>query len=102
MFDEIIKIKDVVKELLIQYPETRDNDNLLMLKVWRRQYPGLPNSEFSTFANYLVLNKFKSPESIRRSRQKIQEQNPHLRGKLREQRKKEAEKVRTLIVGVET
>jgi hypothetical protein len=62
-----MRVKDKVERVLSLKPETRDNDKLLMLYVW--QIEGLNLSENQ-------LKKWKevsSPESIRRMRQKMQE-----------------------------
>jgi len=68
----MMRVKDKVARILAQKPETRDNDKLLMLYVW--QIEGLNLSESQ-------LKKWKevsSPESIRRMRQKLQEDGQYL------------------------
>ena len=60
-------IARVVKQVLANYPETRDNDKELLIKTW--EHLGLYLSQGQQ-------DKFKhiaSPETIRRTRQKIQE-----------------------------
>jgi len=67
-----MRTKDKVARVLDQKPEARDNDKLLMLYVW--QIEGLNLSESQ-------LKKWKevsSPESIRRMRQKFQEEGQYL------------------------
>jgi hypothetical protein len=67
-----MRVKDKVARVLNQKPEARDNDKLLMLYVW--QIEGLNLSESQ-------LKKWKevsSPESIRRMRQKFQEEGQFL------------------------
>ena len=66
-----MRVKDKVARVLDQKPEARDNDKLLMLYVW--QIEGLNLSESQ-------LKKWKevsSPESIRRMRQKFQEEGQY-------------------------
>ena len=79
----LISIKDSVKEILTNEPETRDNDNLLILKVWAKQNPFLRRKEvtFLDFAVGFKGGQYASTESVRRCRQKLQELNPSLRGK---------------------
>lgn len=81
---------------LEKMPETRDNDSLLIAAIWKYtllQSDLDPNSitasEFlRTFARTTVLP---NTESIRRSRQKIQEQHPELRGQRYKARQGEEE-----------
>lgn len=77
-----LSIADTVKDILIQYPESRDSDELLQLKVWARQYPQLRSKTYR-YWDWAILfrdKKLASAESIRRSRQKLQEKHPELRG----------------------
>lgn len=96
LIKKISRIKPVVKRILTNYPETRDNDKLLILKVWAEQNPELrnPSYRFLQFAGDFLENNYIDPESIRRSRQKLQEESPELRGKLYEERHKEGSKTR--------
>jgi len=58
--------EQLVAFCLKNFPETRNNDRTLMLKVWELQGFRLPKKLINFF--YRIL----SPESIRRTRQKIQ------------------------------
>lgn len=75
-----------VKDLLITNPETRDNDNLLLSMIWRddlANYNGNPVNAYMPVNNFLDLlanNELTNFESVRRVRQKIQEECPELRG----------------------
>ena len=76
---EIKNIKERVKEWLALYPKLRDNDNKLIANIWYNQM----KNKKATAADLLQAlsdGKLIKPESIRRCRQKVQEQNPHLRG----------------------
>lgn len=73
-----MKLYDIVINLLIDHPVLRDSDRRLIWNVWHRQ--GLINMDegtdtYITKANFL---KAASTESIRRCRQKIQEERPEL------------------------
>jgi hypothetical protein len=90
MIQEIKKVKQTVKELLINEPKLRDNDRLLIMRVWLDQAPYLRknSSDFSDFAYGFVEGKFASPESIRRSRALLQKEHPSLRGEIWHKRRK--------------
>lgn len=92
----LIVIKETVKNILTQFPLTRDNDNLLQLKVWKEQMPvlGLKSTTFWDFAMIYKDGKLASSESIRRCRQKLQELHPELRGKSYSKRHKEQSSVK--------
>ena len=57
-----------IKEILKEYPETRDSDKLLILKVWESEGLFLSDDQRETFL------KLTSSETIRRTRQRLQEQ----------------------------
>jgi hypothetical protein len=67
MIKEIKTIEETVYDLLKDYPETRDDDNLLLVKVWR-----LYGLEISPELENQIITCGVKPESIRRSRQFIQ------------------------------
>src|ERR1035437_7854235 len=60
--------EDQIKEILKDYPETRDSDKLLILKVWESEGLFLSDDRRDTFL------KLTASETIRRSRQRLQEQ----------------------------
>ena len=82
------QIKLIVHRLLEEQPALRDNDNLLMSTIWKQQ------SNILNFFHRFESGRLHSPESIRRTRQKIQEDYPHLRGELYEARQKHQVKVK--------
>jgi hypothetical protein len=53
-----------------------------MFRVWAEEDPDLrnPGLLLRRFANAFIKGEHSDPESIRRSRQKAQEQHPELRG----------------------
>lgn len=93
---KIIQIAPTVKKILIDNPETRDSDELLILKVWAEQNPSLRMSLFTfrRFAKSFIKGDFANTESIRRSRQKIQQEFPKLRGESYKPRHKERDSVK--------
>ena len=62
-----MKILNKVLRCLQQDPATRNSDRLLMLQVWDIEGLGLSDSQKERFMHV------SSPESIRRTRQKIQQ-----------------------------
>jgi hypothetical protein len=80
--------KELVRQLLEQYPQTRDNDNLLMSLIWRRE------SNLFNFFSRFECGKLTSPETIRRCRQSLQKDHPELRGTMYELRQKHQAKVK--------
>lgn len=92
----IIKISHIVKKLLATNADCRDSDELLILKVWAEQNNKLRNKDYP-FRNFAIDFKHKnyaSTESIRRSRQKLQEEFPNLRGKSYKARQNEQSSVK--------
>jgi hypothetical protein len=73
----------IIKEVKLRLEastKVRDDDALLIAEIWRDQL-----DEIGAKSSYDVLNAIAgkllhSPESIRRSRQKVQRDNPNLRG----------------------
>ena len=88
------KLKERVRQLLIEQPQTRDNDNLLIAQIWLDE--GVP-SESVVFLVKYSKGGFTSAESIRRSRQKLQYENESLRGETYNERQRKGEEVRQTI-----
>jgi hypothetical protein len=85
-FSQYIIIRPTVFQVLLEFPETRDNDMVLITKIWDIQSANSIKT-YQQFKDMLILGKLAIPETIRRSRQKIQEENVSLRGKSYEKRK---------------
>ena len=85
-------IKQTVIDLLTEYPHLRDNDERLQSSIWWK----LSGKESDTvkFLKMYVDKKLPNAESIRRMRQKIQEERPELRGLTWEKRHKKQEKIK--------
>ena len=82
-------MREAVKKVLFNHPTTRDNDFLLMMKIWAEQNPELRNKEYSfvQFATDFIDGKYAHPETVRRNRPMLQNKHPELRGKLWYKRK---------------
>lgn len=62
----------LVEKALQQWPETRNSDKKLILAVWYLQDP-----DYEENFRHFFQNKALSPETIRRTRQKLQEQGKY-------------------------
>ena len=78
--DSLKSTKDIVRWLLYNNPKLRSNDKRLILNVWAIERPDIRNKSFKNFADLFTAGKISTPETIRRCRQKIQEQEEDLRG----------------------
>ena len=67
MLKEIQYIKELVRKVLKDNPETRNSDHKLLLKVWETQ--GLKLTDEQKY----FFTKCATPESITRARREIQE-----------------------------
>lgn len=86
-----IKVKDKVQELLERYPHLRDSDEKLTANIWLSETP--KGATAFDFLQMYAEKKITNAESIRRSRAKLQEENPHLRGENYEKRHKDADRI---------
>lgn len=92
-------VKERVYLLLKDHKHLRDSDERLIASFWYYEVGG---DRFSKMSAHDLLKQFSegnlaSAESIRRCRQKIQEQNEELRGQSYVRRKDEGIKMRTNI-----
>tara|TARA_R110000803_G_scaffold84748_1_gene150999 strand:+ start:451 stop:750 length:300 start_codon:yes stop_codon:yes gene_type:complete len=98
MIKEINRMKPLVKRLLKDNPNARDNDNLLLLMVWAEQDNTLRRGKtFLDFSVGMIAGKYAKFESVSRARRKAQEEDETLRGEYYLDRKELAEEVRTGI-----
>lgn len=98
---EMKLVKDRVKSLLEKYPHLRNSDNRLIATVWKQDLlnKGLDINRLTAnaFLMEYSLSLLTNAETIRRIRQKIQEENHELRGSVDGLRKEQAEEVRKEI-----
>lgn len=64
--------------VLSENESARDDDKLLVIEIWSRESQA---KDIAGLFNELLESKISHFESIRRTRQKIQEKHPELRGK---------------------
>ena len=77
-------LTEKVHWILSLYPDTRDDDKLLIYKIYKEYY----NIRQETFLEVIRRDDLPSFESIRRFRQKIQEECEWLRGTKRTQKRR--------------
>ena len=89
-----------VKQRLENSTKMRDDDALLIADVWREEFAELGAKSVYDVLNAIAGRMVTSPESIRRSRQKVQQDNANLRGQVYNQRHaKEIEVLKELGYG---
>lgn len=91
---KISHIAETVKSLMIKYPELKDDDKALIANVWYLEIPNITNMNAFDILQLYAKGQLTNSESIRRSRQKLQQENPELRGKVYEARHAEQEVVK--------
>ena len=99
LFEEMKTNKNRVRALLVKHPHLRDDDNRLIATYWFFQL-GRHKVEAMTatdFMHYYAEGNLTKAESIRRVRQKLQEQEPSLRGENYHSRKDDGNDTRTDI-----
>ena len=100
LFNEMKTIKSRVQFLMEKYPLLRDDDFRLYASYVSFQVGGktkLQEMNAYDFLTRLANGELAHFESVRRLRQKLQEQVPELRGANYEKRKKDAEATRNQI-----
>lgn len=80
MIEKIQSNKELIKYLLEKYPACRNSDSTLLRGVWYHQVPNFRQLSAVDLMQLLSDNKIANPETIRRCRQKLQEDYPELRG----------------------
>lgn len=83
LFIQMKEIKEMVKHLLIKHPHLRDDDFKLVATFLLFEMGGRDVTDKMTATEFLKAyseSKLTNFESIRRVRQKLQEENPDLRG----------------------
>jgi len=75
------KMKNKIEQLMLNYPKAMDDDNFLQALVWKGEMSANPNISAMDFLRLYAAGSFTAPETIRRTRQKLQEEKEYLRGK---------------------
>jgi hypothetical protein len=92
--------KDVIIDLLTNKEHLRDNDQALIANIWWRELVAQGKDKITVFEFLKIFSegKLSNPESIRRARAKIQEQQSELRGESYYERHKEEKRFRQEII----
>lgn len=94
------KHKEKVRELLVEYPEYRDDDLRLIAAFYFTNY-GKNNLHNMTAIEFLMnfsKGLYLPPDQITRIRRKLQEQDTNLRGKKYYERHKSEQETRDQII----
>jgi hypothetical protein len=85
-------VTENVTRLLTKYSRTKDDDMLLVATYYYTYYPNLVKLTAMDFLKKFAESKLVSSDLITRTRRKLQEHNPELRGtKWKERHHKQAE-----------
>lgn len=99
--EKIYNLQERVEILLTKFPEFRDDDKLLVSKIWERELIkiGLNPKETSihTFLSLYQKGNLSNAELVARARRKVQENNVELRGETWYDRHKEGDDTRRTI-----
>ncbi len=94
-----LTINDKVLALLKKHPHLRDSDEKLTANIWLNESRGVTTA--FDLLNLYANGGLSNAESIRRCRQKIQRENPELRGNTYEKRHANQTKIKKQL-GYET
>ena len=86
---ELHTTKNIVFNLLKENEKLRDDDDLLIIEVYRKINPFISSYGFETVLKNRKKDGLPSFEAIRRSRAKIQAEHPELKGSERIQRERD-------------
>lgn len=86
-YDKMVKIKPTVVDILQSSIQARDNDTVLLFLFWEKEFGG-KFWDYDQFKRLMLGNKLTFPDTITRTRRKLQAEHPELRGELYEIRKK--------------
>ena len=88
-------ITDLVRRYLIKNPRLRDDDTRLICSIWWTELKqiGIDPENSLPMMEALIAGQLSHPESIMRSRRKLQEEEKHLRGSNYKERHKNSERV---------
>ena len=91
----IAKSKDI-RALLEKSPHLKDDDKKLIATIWWHELRelGIDPEPFRRLLDLFVDGSLSNPESIRRTRQKLQQEYPGLRGEIYKKRHQHQEQVK--------
>jgi hypothetical protein len=102
--ENMLNIRVAIKDYLERFPNLKDDDVSLMATVWEYEIPkilpymNIHSMPTVSFLSLLADKKLSNPETIRRTRQKLQQEWPHLRGSKWEARHQHSKVVKEIII----
>jgi hypothetical protein len=91
-----MKTKETIIRLLEKYPSLKDDDSRLIANYWNEEliHKGVDIKKLTAtdFIKMFSNRELTNPETIRRTRAKLQEENPDLRGKIYKLRQVDCQK----------
>lgn len=101
---ELKNVSERVAQLLTDHPSLRDNDARLVANIWledaKANNPNLDINRANYFLKMVAEGVLTNTESIRRSRQLIQQKNPELRGLTYAERKNHSVNVKAEVIEI--
>ena len=99
LFYQMKTIKERVKYLLDTFPHLRDDDFKLIATYYKFEvgYSDLDSMRGLDFLQMFANGEVPHSESIRRARQKLQEDNDYLKGENYKQRQRDSEEMKKEI-----
>lgn len=94
----LYKVEDLVKEILENIPEARNDDYYLIYEVEKRLEPELLNR---TYREYLLSTKTISFKTIERARRKVQSSHPELQASKKVQKVRDEYEMAYIGYGIE-
>ena len=91
--ESIDSVQENVRDLLVTYPEVRDNDKLLWLVYLNIHYQlkeSMSSESYKRLKDTLLDSSIPSMDTLSRARRKVQEREVDLAGEKRKNRKAEA------------
>jgi len=87
-----------VKRIMETQPDTRDSNNLLTIAVWKEDLAKIESESPVDILELFADGRITNPNSIRRYRQMIERDHPHLRGEeYKKRHTTEEERVREAV-----
>lgn len=88
--------QDIIEGILNASSKSKNNDLSLIANIWWHELKqkGMQKISVQEFLAMFADGQFSNPESIRRSRQKLQEEKPEYRGEKYRERHKQQDNVK--------
>jgi len=93
-------LTNIIMQLLRDYEIVKDDDQYLVAMVWRKELEKTPPTTNYGLLGMIARHELTHFESIRRIRQKLQEEYPELRGKNYDKRHAHQEVVKEQLKGI--